>query len=80
MTQPASPETLENHSLFGEIGFLEEGDEGQRSAWGCHKGIEKTDSQVENAWKGSGSTSRTLNLFSSPNDILFIDSTKLASH
>lgn len=80
LTQPASPETLENCSLFGEIGFLEEGGEGQRSARECHKGLEKADAQVEIAWQGSGSTFRTLNLFSSPNDILFIDGTKLPSH
>ena len=42
MTQPASPETLENHALFGKIGLLKEDAEGQSSAWRCYKkGMER---------------------------------------
>lgn len=37
MMQPVSPETLENHTLFGETESLGEVGKGQSSVWRWHK-------------------------------------------
>lgn len=55
MKLPASPETRENHTLFGETRFLGEVGEGQSSARRCHeKGMERG-AREEIDWGKGGS-------------------------